>query len=50
MESTSTGTASVARRLALRSITLLAVVLFAISMVISVVEERNARNSRPPAP
>jgi methyl-accepting chemotaxis protein len=43
MKSTSTGTASVARRLALRSITLLAVVLFAISMVISVVEERNAR-------
>ena len=35
--------ASVARRLALRSIALLAVTLFAISMLIRVVEERNAR-------
>jgi len=43
MNANSTGSRSVARQLALRSIALLAVVLFAISMAISVIEERNAR-------
>jgi len=43
MNANPTGSRSVARQLALRSIALLAVVLFAISMAISVIEERNAR-------
>ncbi|APW40330.1 methyl-accepting chemotaxis protein [Rhodoferax koreense] len=43
MKPTSTGSRSVARQLAWRAIALLAIVLFAISMALSVIEERNAR-------